>query len=114
MSEQLSRVEELKRKREHWKRHIEGWHNSNIPQREYCRHHHLSYHQFGYWKKRFVRSETGMKFVSLDLRTSSTGRHRSQSNCPLRLVVSDGLKIEVEAGFDPDLLAQLIIALRGM
>ena len=55
-----------------------------------------------------------MKFVSLDLKTSSTGRHPSQSNCPLRLVVSDGLKIEVEAGFDPDLLGQLIIALRGM
>ena len=114
MSEQLSRVEELKRKRDYWKRHIEGWQSSKLSQRGYCRHHHLSYHQFGYWRKRFIRSETGAKFVSLDLRPSSTGKQPLQSNGSLRLVVSDGLKIEIDAGFDPHLLRQLIIALRGV
>ena len=112
MSEQLSRVEELKRKRAHWKRHINDWQSSGLPQREYCRHHSLSYHQFGYWKKRFVHNENRKKFVALDLGPSASKRP-SQSNCPLRLVVSDGLKIEVDAGFDPHLLRQLIIALRG-
>jgi hypothetical protein len=113
MSEQLSRVEELKRKREHWKHHIESWQASGLPQREYCRHHHLSYYQFGYWKKRLVQSERGAKFVALNLGPSA-GKRPSQSGCPLRLVVSNGFTIEIEPGFDPHLLRQLIIALRGL
>ena len=113
MSEQLSRVEQLKRKREHWKHHIESWQSSGLPQREYCRHHHLSYHQFGYWKKRFVQAEKRKKFVALDL-DPSTGKQPSPSGCPLRLVLTNGFSIEIDPGFDPHLLRQLIIALRGL
>ena len=115
MSEQLSamRVEELERKRDHWKHHIEGWQASGLHQTEYCRHHHLSYHQFGYWKKRFVQIEKRKKFVALDL-DPSKGKQQSPSGCPLRLVLTNGFTIEIDPGFDPQLLRQLIIVLRGL
>ena len=48
MSEQLSRAEELKQKRDHWKRHIESWQAGGLSQSEYCRRHNLSYHRFIY------------------------------------------------------------------
>ena len=113
MTEQLSRAKENKRKREHWKHHIESWQVSGMVQREYCRQHNLSYYQFGYWKKRIVQTETAAKFVSLNL-SSFTNKHPSQSGSALRVVVSNGLKVEVEAGFDPHLLGQLIVALRAV
>jgi len=113
MSEKLSRVEELKRKRAHWKQHIESWQASGLTQREFCRQHHFSYYQFGYWKKRLVQAETGTKFVTMDL-GPSTGKGSSQTGCPLRLVLADKFTIEIDPGFDPHLLRQLIIALRGL
>ena len=113
MSEQQSRAEELKRKRDHWKHHIEGWQSSGLPQREYCRHQHLSYHQFGYWKKRFFSTETGVSFVPLKLEdlldTPAQPEHAS-----LCLVINNHFKVEIRAGFDSQLLRQLIFALRGL
>ena len=113
MSEKLSGVEEHRRKRAHWNHHIESWRASGLAQREYCRQHHLSYYQFGYWKKRLVQSETGSKFFPLNL-VPSTSKRPSQPGCPLRLILAGGFTIEIEPGFDPHLLRQLIIALQGL
>jgi hypothetical protein len=113
MSEQLSRAEELKQKRDHWNRHIKTWQAGDLLQSEYCRHHNLSYHRFIYWKKRFVQTETATKFVPLNLGQLSDTR-ASESGCPLRLVLSDGFTVEINPGFDPQLLQQLIFALRGV
>ena len=114
MTEQLSRAEENKRKREHWKHHIESWQFSGMVQREYCQQHNLSYYQFGYWRKRIVQAERKAKFVALDLGPTPAGKQPLQCGCPLRLVVSNGFTIEVNPGFDPHLLRQVIIALRGV
>jgi hypothetical protein len=113
MSEQLSRAEELRQKRDHWKRHIETWQASGLLQSEYCRRHNLSYHRFIYWKKRFVKSETATKFVPLNF-GQFPGTPALESGCPLRLVLSEGFTIEINPGFDPRLLQQLIIALRAV
>jgi hypothetical protein len=113
MAEPLSRSEELKQKRDLWKRHIESWEASGLSQSEYCRCHNLSYHRFIYWKKRFVPAETATKFVPLNLRPFSDTR-AWETGCGLRLILSDGYTIEINPGFDPRLLQQLIIALRGV
>jgi len=113
MTERLSRAEDSKRKRDYWKRHIDSWQSSGLSQTEYCRQHDLKDHLFVYWKKRIVAPETAAKFVSLNLGSISENR-APQPACPLRLVVSNGLKVEVDAGFDPQLLRQLIIAVRGL
>ena len=113
MSEQLSRAEELKQKRDHWKGHIETWQAGALLQSEYCRRHNLSYHRFIYWKRRFVPAETATKFVPLNLGQFS-GTRASESGCALRLVLSGGFTVEINSGFDPRLLQQLIIALRAV
>ena len=113
MSEQSSRAEENKRKRGYWSSHIERWQESGASQTEYCKEHGLKDHQFTYWKKRIVQTETAAKFVSLNL-SSFTNKQPPQPGSPLRVVVSNGLKVEVEAGFDPHLLCQLIVALRAV
>ena len=52
MSEQLSREEQLKRKRAYWKRQIESWQGSGMSQSNFCRKHNLKPYLFTYWKKR--------------------------------------------------------------
>jgi len=111
--DQLSRAQQLEQKRTYWKQHIDSWQETGLTQVEYCRKNNLKHHQLVYWKKRFLKIETGMSFVPvklddlLDLPT--------QSDCAaLCLVINSHLKIEIRAGFDPKLLRQLIFSLRGL
>lgn len=113
MSEQLSRKELLRQKRDYWKRHIESWQGSSLTQTEYCQQHNLKNHQFVYWKKRFVQTETGVKFVPLNL-GSLMSKRPSQSDSSVRLVFDHGLKVEVDPGFNPQLLRQIIMTLKGL
>ena len=105
--EKISRAEELEQKRSLWKKHIESWQDSGLSQTEYCRRHDLKPHQLTYWKKRFCQTETGVSFVPLQLIQSSSG----DSLC---LVIHDHFKVEIRPGFDPGLLRQLVLALRGL
>ena len=45
-------------KRAFWQKHFKDWQQSNLPQREYCKQHNLSFASFGYWRTRSKR----MKF----------------------------------------------------
>ena len=111
--DQLSRAEQLEQKRIYWKQHIDSWQETGLTQTEYCRRHNLKHHQLVYWKKRFLKIETGVSFVPvklddlLDLPT--------QPDCAsLSLVISNHFKIEIRPGFDAQLLRQLIFTLRGL
>ena len=111
--EQLSRAEQLERKRTYWKQHIQSWQETGMTQSEYCREHNLKHHQMVYWKKRFLETETDVSFAALkmgDLLDISAGADRS----PLCVVINDRFKIEVRAGFDPRLLRQLIFTLHAL
>jgi hypothetical protein len=110
---QTSRAEQLEQIRTYWKLLFVSWLESGLSLFVYCRRHNLKHHQLVYWKKRFLKIETGVSFVPvklddfLDLPT--------QSDCAaLCLVINNHLKIEIRAGFDPQLLRQLIFALRGL
>jgi len=111
MSEELSRQELLEQKRKHWKQHIERWRSSQVTQTAYCQQHELSSHQFTYWKKRFVQTETGITFVPLKIRRSLTSTMKA---APLRVIVDGDLQIEIGPDFDAQLLRRLITALRSM
>ena len=111
--DQLSRAEQLEQKRSYWKKHIDSWQETGLTQTEYCRHHNLKHHQLVYWKKRFLKTETGVSFVPLKLEDLLD--IPSQSDCAaLCLVINNHFKIEIRAGFDPQLLRQLVFALRGL
>ena len=110
---QTSRAEQLEQKRSYWKQHIESWQETGLTQIEYCRRNNLKHHQLVYWKKRFLKTETGVSFVPLKLEDLLD--IPSQPDCAaLCLVINNHLKIEIRAGFDAQLLRQVIFALRGL
>ncbi len=111
--EQLSRAEQLEQKRSFWKQHIDSWQQTGLTQIEYCRRHNLKHHQLVYWRKRFLKTETDVSFVPLQLE-DLLDLPASQEQAPLTLVVNNQFKIEIRAGFDVQLLRQLIFALRGL
>ena len=111
--EQISRAEQLEQKRAYWRQHIDSFQQTGLTQAEYCRRHNLKHHQLVYWKKRFLKTETDVSFVPLkleDLLDISSGPEHAS----LTLVIDNQFKIEIRAGFDPQLLRQLIFSLRAM
>jgi len=110
---ELSRAEQLEQKRSYWKQHIDSWQQTDLTQVEYCRQHNLKHHQLVYWKKRFLKTETNVSFVPLKLEDLLDMPTR-QDQASLILVIDDQFKIEIRAGFDSQLLRQLIFALRGL
>ena len=110
---ELSRAEQLEQKRSYWKQHIDSWQQTGLTQVEYCRQHNLKHHQLVYWKKRFLKTETNVSFVPLKLEDLLEIPAR-QDQSSLTLVISNQFKIQIRAGFDAQLLRQLIFALRGV
>jgi len=111
--EQISRAEQLAQKRTYWKQHIDSWQETGLTQAEYCRRHNLKHYQLVYWKKRFLKTETAVSFVPLELERL-LDIPCQQDRAPLCLVINNHFKIEISAGFDPQLLRQLIFTLRGL
>ena len=111
--EQLSRAEQLEQKRTYWKHHIESWQETALTMTEYCRRHSLKLHQLVYWKKRILKTETGVSFVPIKL-DDLLDIPAQPDHGPLRLLINDHFKIEIRHGFDAQLLRQLIFALRGL
>ena len=111
--DQLSRAEQLEQKRNYWRHHIDSWQQTGLTQVEYCRRHNLKHHQLVYWKKRFLTTETDFSFVPLKLEDLLDPPTR-QDQATLTLVINNEFKIEIRAGFDAQLLRQLIFALRGL
>ncbi|MCP4607538.1 MAG: hypothetical protein GY845_02320 [Planctomycetes bacterium] len=113
MTEPLSKAELLKQKRAYWKQHIESWRSSGMTQSAYCRHHELKSHQFVYWKKRFVQTDSGITFVPVKIRRSSSSPSDINPSS-IGLVMGGDLKIEVMPDFDPRFLRRLITTLRSL
>jgi hypothetical protein len=111
--DQLSRAKQLEQKRSYWKQHIDNWQQTGLTQTEYCRQHNLKHHQLVYWRKRFLETETDISFVPLPLEDLLDLPAR-QKQASLTLVINSQYKIEIRAGFDAQLLRQLIFALQGL
>jgi len=108
-----SRAEQLEQKRSYWKQHIDSWQQTGLTQVAYCRQHNLKHHQLVYWKKRFLKTEKDVSFVSVKLEELLEMPSR-QDQASLILVITNQFKIEIRTGFDAQLLRQLIYALRGL
>ena len=112
--DQIPRAEQLEQKRSYWKQHIDSWQETGLTQAEYCRRHNLKHHQLVYWKKRFLRTETDVTFVPLKLDDLLMDRPPQPDRQSLCLEINNRFKVEIRAGFDTQLLRQLIFALRGL
>ena len=99
--------QQLARKRRSWKKHVEAWRASGLPQAQYCRQHNLKVHCLVYWRKRFARkNQDPVSFVQLKLPREL----RQPGPSAIRVAVG-GYRIEIQRGFDPDTLKQLIATL---
>jgi hypothetical protein len=112
--DEISRAEQLEQKRSYWKQHIDSWQETGLTQAEYCRRHNLKHHQLVYWKKRFLRTETDVTFVPLKLDDLLMDRPPQPDRQSLCLEINNRFKVEIRAGFDTQLLRQLIFALREL
>jgi hypothetical protein len=99
-------------KRRYWQQHFENWKESGLTQVKYRRRHGLKQHQWWYWKKRLVDSSVPVKFVRLDLDRLAEAESEGSRFTPLRVVVGNGFRIEIDKGFDPSTLVQLVRVLR--
>lgn len=107
--ENKSRQVEQEGKRQFWKEQVQQWQESGLSQKEYCRQNNLRDNQLTYWKKRFIRTESSVSLVELKVAGNIFSNHSSRS--PLRLNFGNGYQIEVDQGFDPVTLKQLIYVL---
>jgi len=98
--------EERARKRRFWKKQIEAWQSSGLEQTEYCRQNNLKYHLFTYWKKKLLHpAESPVCLVQVPFAQTISSQASSR---PLRLILDNRYRIEVERDFDPVALKQLI------
>ena len=111
--EQLSRAEQLEQKRSYWKQQIEQWQQTGLSQAEYCRRNNLKHHQLAYWRKRCLKTESAVSFAAVQLE-DLLDIPASTDQASIAVVIDNRFKVEVTAGFDPQLLRQVIAALRGL
>jgi hypothetical protein len=105
-----SRAEQIAQKRRFWEQQIQRWRDSGLTQTEFCRLQNLKPHQLTYWKKRFHRTQAPVSLVELQLGSASQS-HTCSSGSPLRLILDEQYRIDIDRGFDPVTLQQLVLTL---
>ena len=108
-----SRADQIEEKRRFWKQQIEHWKESGLTQTEFCRLHNLKIHQLTYWKKRFHSKQEQVSLVELQW-SPALQPTLSPSGSPLRLILSDQYRIDIDRGFDPLTLQQVVLSLRQL
>lgn len=90
---------------------------SGLGRKEFCAARGLNVHTLDAWRKRVAQSGLREELVPVEIVDRSVGRRESMPaaslarNGQFRVVLGDGLRIEVEAGFDAGELRRLIAAL---
>lgn len=97
-------------KRRYWEEQMRRWRESGLSQLAYCRLHQISHHRMVYWRKRLSFGGTPSSLVEVSLRGLSCAEHLSD-NSPLRLVIGGRYRVEVDRGFDPGVLHELLCVL---
>lgn len=105
----------LREKRRYWKDHIDSWKASGQKQTQYCRQHDLKLHQFVYWRRKYLpRPEAPVSLVRVAMPEQNIRSLVPSPAKPIRLIVGADRRIEVERGFDPIALQQLVHTLERM
>jgi hypothetical protein len=92
---------------------------SGLGRKEFCAARGLNVHTLDAWRKRVEQSECREEIVPVEIVERSAGHRDSRPaasaalNGQFRVVLADGLRIEVEAGFDASELRRLVKALDG-
>jgi hypothetical protein len=107
------RQQELEQKHRYWNTHITNWQASRLSQAEYCRRHELKFHQFVYWRRKFVpKPKVPISLVQVPAGAVARATGYGPRPAALRVALAPDLCIEVSPGFDQPTLQQLVTALR--
>jgi hypothetical protein len=101
---------------------------SGLGRGEFCAAHGLSVHTLDAWRRRIALGGTREEIVPVEIVADRRARIRSKAEArsvstparsmegsgQFRVLLADGLRIEVEAGFDAAELRRLIAALEGV
>ena len=99
--------------RQRWRERINDWNNSNQSQKAFCNDHNLALASFQRWHRLF-KAEDLKEATSHPAPVSFLPvRVREPTPSKLSILVQDGLRIEVTAGFDANLLHQVIEVVRA-
>ncbi len=108
-----SRANERKENVKFWQEHLEKWKESGLFQAEYCRQNKLSHNRFTYWKKEILGREPAVTLVEVPMQRQ-VGPAFFPVSAPLCLVVPGNYRLEIDKGFDPSTLSEVIRVLRGL
>lgn len=95
--------------RKEWEQRISDYIASGQSQAKWCEENEISYHQFGYWKKRLKdqsTEKTNNSWVPVIVEEPKTAR------CESLLIKVGSVSIEVNAGFNSTLLTEVIKVLK--
>lgn len=98
-------------KRTWWRGHIECWHESGQSQAAYCREHGLRACQFTYWKRR-LESPTAQETSSLVPVRLVDESVPSATDAGVVVEFDGQVRLRLARGFDPQVLAEAVAALR--
>ena len=91
----------------YWLQQIEAWQSSGQTQQAYCKTNELSYHRFGYWRRKFLQqsqeaqSQQGSGFVPVSHSVTS-------QSAGLSLALPSGLVLRGIAGDNLPIVYQLL------
>jgi len=98
---------------------VSDFEQSGLRRKEFCATRGLNVHTLDAWRKRIAQAGSSRKIVPVEIiedRAASIGSMQTGGmvrNGQFRIVLAQGLRIEVEPGFDAAELRRLIIALDG-
>ncbi len=101
----------LNQKREFWLQHIDAWQHSGLSRSDYIKTHELSASAFSYYFRRHYLKQsiihpekTALIPVDVVDKVSENERH----DACMTLSTPNGYRIDLQSGFDADLLQQLL------
>ncbi len=98
--------------RQRWHERIKAWENSSQCQRTFCKDHHLGYASFRRWRQ-ILKAEDSEELVTpTEPVRFLPVKVQAEKPANLTILIQDDLRIEVPAGFNPQLLQQVIQVLR--
>lgn len=96
--------------RQYWREHINTWRGSGISAPAYCQLHQLIYHQFSYWRRKFLDSHSQLTPCEPTgfVRVLGTG---TELPTGLSLALPNGLVIQDIGDSNVDVVRQLLAVL---
>ena len=93
----------------YWQQHFKDWQESGKSRTAYCSENNLRLSTFDYWRKKLKEKASSIKLVQVP----TTGMLQI-NNAGVCLIVNEYYRIEVETGFCPSTLSQLVKVVRSL